>query len=250
MVALQASIGALNDLRDAPLDAGRKPGKPIPIGRATTGDARIVIAAGLLGGLALSAPSGAETVAVAVAGVACGYVYDLGLSRTATSWLPFAIAVPLVPVYAWLGATGALVPSLIVLVPIGFLAGAGLAIANGLADLERDEAAGAASTARRLGRDRAWIAHAGLLATAVVLAVLLFPLSDGGAAVQQGPVLGGVSLGAFIRIGFAAGAVLVGVGVLLGRGGGPARRERAWELEAIGVAVVGAAWVAGIVVAG
>ena len=30
MTALQASIGALNDLVDAPSDRGRKPGKPIP----------------------------------------------------------------------------------------------------------------------------------------------------------------------------------------------------------------------------
>ena len=30
MVLLQASVGALNDLVDAPSDAGRKPGKPIP----------------------------------------------------------------------------------------------------------------------------------------------------------------------------------------------------------------------------
>ena len=32
MTALQASIGSLNDLVDAPRDAGRKPGKPIPAG--------------------------------------------------------------------------------------------------------------------------------------------------------------------------------------------------------------------------
>ncbi len=38
MTALQASIGALNDLVDAPRDAGHKPGKPIPAGLVHAGD--------------------------------------------------------------------------------------------------------------------------------------------------------------------------------------------------------------------
>ena len=38
MTALQVSIGTLNDLVDAPRDAGRKPGKPIPAGLVTPRD--------------------------------------------------------------------------------------------------------------------------------------------------------------------------------------------------------------------
>ena len=47
-------------------------------------------------------------------------------------------------------------------------------------------------------------------------------------------------------LGLVLGAVLVATGIAIGRDGGPLRRERAWELEAIGVAVVGADWVAGV----
>lgn len=243
MVALQASIGALNDLLDAPLDAGRKPGKPIPRGRASRRDAAAIVVAGLGLGVAGSLPSGSLATAVAAAGVACGYVYDLGLSRTRWSWLPFAIALPLVPIYAWVGATGVLPVSLLLLVPIGVVAGAGLALANGLADLERDQAAGVMTAAVRLGVSRGWLAHLGLMAVAIGLAAIALPRGPGAGAVVGGgsglPVLG-----------FVGGAALILVGLVIGRGGGPARRERAWELEAIGTAFIGAAWVAAVAASG
>ena len=35
-----------------------------------------------------------------------GLLYDLRLRGTALSWFPFAVGIPLLPVYAWLGATG------------------------------------------------------------------------------------------------------------------------------------------------
>ena len=82
MLALQASIGALNDLVDAPIDAAEKPAKPIPAGLMSRGAARGVAATGLVAGILLSVPSGAATVCVAVAGVGLGYLYDLRLSRT------------------------------------------------------------------------------------------------------------------------------------------------------------------------
>ncbi len=66
MTALQASIGTLNDLVDAPRDAGHKPGKPIPArtrpGRCGSGSWSSR-SAGV--GLGLSVPSGVWTVALA-----------------------------------------------------------------------------------------------------------------------------------------------------------------------------------------
>ena len=52
MTALQASIGTLNDLVDAPRDAGRKPGKPIPAGTVSIGTARSVAVGAAAVGLA------------------------------------------------------------------------------------------------------------------------------------------------------------------------------------------------------
>ncbi|HYL41246.1 MAG TPA: UbiA family prenyltransferase, partial [Candidatus Binatus sp.] len=170
MLALQISIGALNDLVDADLDRGRKPGKPIPRGVVTTSEAAMVAIIGLAVGLALSAPSGAPTVLVAAAGAGCGYAYDLRLSRTGWSWLPLAAALPLVPLYAWLGATGTLPGELVAIMPAGLLAGAALALANGLADLERDRAAGTAAAVVRIGPTPAWALHTTALGGAVVIA--------------------------------------------------------------------------------
>lgn len=241
MVALQASIGALNDLVDVRLDAGRKPGKPIPRGRASRQDALVIAVVGLGAGLAATLPSGLPATAVAAAGVACGYLYDVRLSRTAWSWLPLAIALPLLPIYAWLGATGSLPTSVLLLVPIGVLAGSGLGLANGLADLERDQAGGVATAAVRLGVPRAWRAQAVLMVAAIAVAAIGLPRGPGTDGVL------GIGLAGF---GLAGGSALILLGLAIGRGGGPSLRERAWELEAIGTALVGAAWVAGVAASG
>jgi 4-hydroxybenzoate polyprenyltransferase len=231
MVALQASIGALNDLLDVPLDRGRKPGKPIPAGLVPPAAAAIVVVGGAIIGGLLSWASGWMTAGLAVAILAVGYAYDGWFKGTAWSWLPFAIGIPLLPVYAWAGAAGVVPAQFTVLVPCAGLAGAALAIANSLADVERDSEAGVTSVARRLGYGAAWALHAGL--HGVVLVVALATL----------PVLGTVGPGAAVA---ALGSAVILAGVAAGRGRGPEVRERAWELEAVGVAILGAGWLAAV----
>lgn len=242
MLGLQVSIGALNDLVDASRDATTKPGKPIPRGTATRTAAIAITGVGLLLAGLLVLPSGPAALGVLAACAACGYAYDLRLSRTALSWLPLAVALPLVPVFAWVGATGAIPAALLPIVPAGILAGAGLALGNGLADLERDRSVGAATAAVRLGFRGTWGLQAALLAAAVALVVAGRPdlLS-----VRPGPaaILGGVA----VVVGI--GSLALGMGLSaggLGRGGGAQRRERAWELEAIGIALVAAGWLASL----
>ena len=150
MTALQASIGALNDVVDAPRDRGLKPGKPIPAGLVSPGSAWAVVVVAAALGVGLSIPSGAATVGLAVVVLAIGYGYDLVFKGTAWSWLPFAIGIPLLPVFGWLGTTGGLPDSFAILLPVAVIAGAALAIANARADAERDTAAGVG-----LGRDSA-----------------------------------------------------------------------------------------------
>jgi len=114
MVALQAGIGAANDVVDAPRDAGHKPGKPIPAGLVSQALARRVVVVAFAVGLSLAALSGgAAAVALAIVGVAIGLAYDFRLKGTAWSWLPFAVGIPVLPVFSWIGATGNL--------PIAFL---------------------------------------------------------------------------------------------------------------------------------
>ncbi len=230
MTALQASIGALNDIVDAPRDEGLKPGKPIAAGLIPPLLAWTVVFAAAALGLGLSAPSGAATTGLAVVVLAIGYGYDLVVKGTVWSWFPFAIGIPLLPVFGWLGTMGGLTGSFAVLLPVAVVAGAALAVANSRADAERDAAAGVESVATRLGPERSWALHAGLLAAVVGLAIVTL-------------VAGAASSAALLS---AIGAGLViGLGVALGRRANSAGRERAWELEAVGVALLAAAWLAG-----
>ena len=233
MVALQASIGALNDVVDATSDVGRKPGKPIPAGLVTrrTGRAVAVIGAGL--GLALALPSGPGLVALAGLGLGIGYAYDLAAKGTVWSWVPLAVGIPVLPVFAWFGTTARLPAAFSILLPAAILAGAALAIANARADQERDVAAGLDSVAIRLGPAGAWRTGAGL--QAIVAFVALASLWLGG--------------GSAVAVGCAIGAGLIvaaGVGWARPPTSTPARRERAWEIQAIGVALLAAAWLAGV----
>jgi 4-hydroxybenzoate polyprenyltransferase len=230
MTLLQVAIGTLNDVADAPRDGGRTPLKPIPAGLVSIPLAKAVSVVAAVGGLLLVAPSGAGTVAIALAGLGCGVVYDLALSRTAISWLPLAIALPLVPIYAWLGATGALPLALFVIVPMAALAGGGLAIGNALVDVEADRASSRATVAVAIGMAAAWRLHALTLGSAVVLAVVLLP---GGGSPASLPAI-------------AAGAVGLGAGILLVLAGTAFRRRLAWQLEAAGVASIGVGWILAI----
>jgi 4-hydroxybenzoate polyprenyltransferase len=239
MLGLQVSIGALNDLVDAPRDATTKPGKPIPRGAASAGDARWIAGLGLGVAVALVAPSGPAALVVLGACAACGYGYDLRLSRTAISWLPLAVALPLVPVFAWVGATGSLPGDLLAIVPAGGLAGAGLALANALADLDRDRSTGARSAAVRLGQRATWVIQAVLVLGAVVVALVGRP------AALTGGGLGRLVLGAGVLV-LLVGVGLGGGSVDPGRRGEAQRRERAWELEAGGVALVAVGWLASL----
>jgi 4-hydroxybenzoate polyprenyltransferase len=232
MTALQASIGAVNDLHDAPADAGMKPGKPIPSGLVSVPVARGVAVGGAVLGLALAATVDPRVALLAVVVLAIGYGYDLIAKGTVWSWLPFAAGIPILPVYGWLGGAGELPGFFAVLVPVAVIAGAALAIANGRADLDRDAAAGVASIATRLGLGRSWWLHAGLWA--VVAGVALAWLGGQGV-----PARG------WIPVVVAAG--LVAAGVAVSRGGNPARRERAWQLEAVGAGVALLAWVRAVI---
>jgi len=231
MLCLQASIGALNDLRDLDRDRGRKPAKPLPRGLVSVPAARLIAGTGLAAGLLLSLAGGPPAVAVALAGAATGYAYDLGLKTTAWSWLPFAAGVPLLVLFAWLGAGAALPGAFLLLVPLALAGGAALALSNELADDERDRGTGLRTAVGALGRRRAW--QADLVLQATVIVVALGSLIVGGAAIES--------------IGVADGsAALTMIEVALSRGHRPTTRERGWELQAIGLAGLGLAWLAGL----
>jgi 4-hydroxybenzoate polyprenyltransferase len=232
MTCLQLGIGVVNDVVDAPRDAGRKPGKPIPAGlvapRAARVAAGLAFAAGIL--LALTVRPGLAGLGLLVVGI--GLAYDLRLKGTAWSWLPFAVGIPILPVYGWFGAAGSLPPPFAALIPAAVAAGAGLAIGNSLVDVERDEAAGATSVAARLGPDRAAAVTAGLYAVVGVVGVV-------SAAIAGTPPSWLAAL--------AVVAVIAAAAPLLVRARPPADRERAWRAEAVALAIFAVVWLLAVV---
>jgi len=237
MVALQASIGTLNDLLDAGHDAGREPPKPIPAGLVSRGEARAVWVGSAVLGLLLVVPSGGLTLVVAVIGLLDGYAYDRFAKGTEWSWLPFAVGIPLVPVFGWVGTGTPLPAPFAILVPCAMLAGAALAIANASADLERDLASGTASVAARLGLQRAWLVHAGLLAVAVmIMAATLLAATPGSGSLAI------AALGVAIVIAGAALGATAGDRLATAR-----QRGLGWEVEAVGMGLLATAWLVGLV---
>ena len=231
MTALQLGIGTVNDLVDAPRDAGRKAGKPIPAGLVSPTGARLLAIGSFIVGTALAASVSRATSLLAPVVIAIGLAYDLRLKGTAWSWLPFAIGIPILPVFGWVGVAGSLPLAFIVLLPAAVAAGAALAIANALVDVERDRDAGISSIAVRLGPTRARRVGVTLLVTIWAAAVGSVIAGAGGV-----PALAAVTL---------AGSIPA-IAAIVSRSASPARRERAWQAEAIGLAALAAVWLAAV----
>ena len=126
------------------------------------------------------------------------------------------------------GRPGRCPPAFAVLVPVAVAAGAALAIGNARADVERDAASGVASIAIALGPRRAWAVQVVILAAVGVVAV-------GSAAPWRGAAARPGRPDRRRRPGPPLAAAA-------SRDLRPAALERAWEVEAIGVAALGVAW--------
>ncbi len=241
MLAIQVAIGATNDVADADRDAAAKPGKPIPAGLVGSGLARFVAVSGLAIGLALAATVSAGAVALAAAGASAGVAYDLRLKGTVLAWLPFAVGIPLLPLFAWWGVRQELPPALLVAAALAVPAGAALAIANALPDLERDGGSGVRSVATILGRRRA-----GRAVTALQLVV------GGGAIGSYLVLIGSRPVGPVVPAGplLAGAIILLVVGVFLGSGDSVTSRQRGWEVQAVALGILAAAWLGGLASAG
>lgn len=235
MTLIQFAIGALNDVVDAPRDVGRRSGKPIPAGLVSERSAQRIVRACAAGGLLLALLGGTALAALALIGLGVGVLYDLRAKGTTLSWLPLAVGVPLLPVYGWFGATGSLPGVFLVLVPAAANAGTALAIANAIVDMERDEAAGSSSIALALGPVRSAILVLGLQGVVAALAL-------GTTAVLGAPP------GWFVAVLLASAAPIGGavLGLAAAGRGGPALREVAWEIQAVGTSLLAVAWLAAL----
>ncbi|HEY4189267.1 MAG TPA: UbiA family prenyltransferase [Candidatus Limnocylindrales bacterium] len=236
MTLLQFAIGALNDLVDAPVDRIGKPNKPIPAGLVAPPVAQATVVVAAAGGLLLAVPGGIGLLLVGVAALGIGVWYDLRAKGTTLSWLPFALGIPLLPVFGWYGAIGSLPAVFIVLIPAAANAGTALAMANTIVDYERDDAAGIESIALSLGLRRAsWLV--------VALHGVVAALAIGTAAVVGAPT--GWALAVLITACVPVAGGILGL-VAVYRGDGPSWRELAWEIQAVGAGLLAVAWLSAL----
>jgi 4-hydroxybenzoate polyprenyltransferase len=235
MLLLQFAIGAANDVVDLPRDLRSRRSKPIPLGRVTTREAVALVAIATCVGLAAAASVGLGAVAVGIAGLAVGLLYDVWLKGTAFSWLPFAAGVALLPIYAWVGSTGTLTSAFWAIIPLALIAGAALAAANSVADLESDREAGVSSVAMWLGRRGSLVAGGvalGLVQLAVVVSTALSAVSP----VVLFAELTGIALG--------------WVGLRLNAARNDRLARLGWEVEAVGIVSLGIGWLVALASAG
>ncbi|MDP9314858.1 MAG: UbiA family prenyltransferase [Chloroflexota bacterium] len=174
MAGVQLAIGALNDYVDLPLDRTAKPWKPLVAGVVQPATALWLTAAGLSIGLLLVAPLGYVMVSFTIIGAGAALIYNLYLKRTLWSWVPYVIALPLLPIWVWTGLRG-WDPRLLWLYPLGGLMTVALHLADTLPDIAADARYGVRGLAHRLGERRArhlcWLAMAAAPGLAVLAAL-------------------------------------------------------------------------------
>jgi 4-hydroxybenzoate polyprenyltransferase len=229
MLALQCSIGAANDFSDEALDARTKPWKPIPAGLVAAPTARNVAvafaAASVLVATLVSPPIGA----LAAGMLACGLVYDFWLKPTPWAWVCFSIAFALLPVYAWLGATGALPPRIEFVVSLAIVGGPAIQLSNGLIDLDSDRAGGLRTLAVALGRRLALVVLGLLLVALHALAWLTLARVSGAAGVLV-----------------ALASTLALVGYVLSACPSDRARQAGWSVQAAAICVLGVGWLSAV----
>ena len=166
--AMQLSIGILNDYCDRHLDMLGRKNKPIVLGLIRPHEA-------LLAGLLMIAimfvillPLNLFALLAAIGYLALGQIYNLGLKSTPLSGFLFALAMPLLPLYAFAGIGH--IPSMVIwFLPIGALLGVALNLANSLPDIEEDAAGNAHTLAVTLGAKGSFLACPLLIALAALL---------------------------------------------------------------------------------
>ena len=170
--AMQVSIAMLNDFCDRRIDAQSKPEKPIPRGLILPSEALIAgfLMIAIMFVLLIQLPLLALVISLCY--LALGQAYNLGLKSTPLSGIVFALAMPLIPLYAFAGV-GRTPPIIFWLVPAGFLLGIALNLANSLPDLEEDKAQGIKTLAVVLGVRRSFTAcHLLIVSCAAMIGML------------------------------------------------------------------------------
>jgi 4-hydroxybenzoate polyprenyltransferase len=230
----QIAIGAVNEIADISLDRVAKPWKPIPSGLVTVRGAWTLTAAGLVLMVACGVQFGMVSLALLCLGTGLGLAYDLWFKRGRLAWLPYTLALPLLPIWVQACVSG-FDPRALLLYPLGVPGTAAVYLAQSASDAASDRAAGLENPGSRLGQRRtlrlAWLLA--LLTPALGLAVAV-ALPSLGADPRRMAVAAMLSWA----------VVLAGAGLLARR---PAAGTRAlFGLLAVALVIAGFGWMAAL----
>jgi 4-hydroxybenzoate polyprenyltransferase len=229
--AMQLSIAALNDYCDRNLDAVSKKNKPIPLGWVRPREALIAGLLLIVLMVLLLLPLNPLALLISLLYLAFGQGYNLGLKATPFSGIVFALAIPLIPVYAFVGV-GRVIPLVFWLVPVAALLGVALNLANSLPDIEEDAAGNARTLAVILGVRGSFIVCPLLI---LLGGLLIATLSLGGVVPAQLWVVLPTLLLAFLAV--------VALWLFFGPQKPLSTRKRYFYLVALTCLVLGGGWV-------
>lgn len=213
----QLSIGWSNDLIDRPRDlAAGRADKPLASGEVPIRWVQTGCVLALISCAGFSLACGIPAALTHAVVVGAGWAYNLGLKATVWSWLPYAVAFGVLPVFVSLSGTPGLLPPW--WWPVGAaLLGIGAHLLNVLPDLAEDARTGVRGLPHRLGPQQIR-RYAVLALSAASLAVVVGaapPLWAVAAAATVVITLAVVTLRAHGRAPFLAGIGIALVDVLL-----------------------------------
>ncbi|MFM1973859.1 MAG: hypothetical protein RLZZ345_943 [Actinomycetota bacterium] len=173
----QLSVGWLNDLVDAALDGSvARANKPLVAGTLQRSALKVAIAVALIFVVPLSFLAAGWIGGLAhILAVASAQIYNLYLSRTIWSWLPYAVSFGLLPLFVAQAASTDVWPEA-TMIALFVLVGVIAHLLNAVPDIAIDREAGKGGLAVSLGRKKSLLLASGLLVVAIGFASYLVSL--------------------------------------------------------------------------
>ncbi|MDQ3691462.1 MAG: UbiA family prenyltransferase [Chloroflexota bacterium] len=187
----QILTGALNDWADRGRDALVQRTKPIPSGQVGPRVALRLAASGLALQVATSMPLGAAPLLLGLAASGSGMAYNLWLSRSVASFVPYLVSFALLPIWIAVGVGAPLDRVAAAPLLVGPFAVAAH-LANTVRDFDADARLGSGNLAQRLGRRTAFALAWGMAMAVGIGVGTAFVV--GGSTHGVGPGLGAVGI--------------------------------------------------------
>lgn len=173
----QISIAVFNDVCDVDLDREGHPNRPLPRGALGLTSGRLLVLLAGLASIAIAGTFGLLSTILVFTGTASGLAYSLWFKWSRLSWLPFALAFPLLPAWECL-----LFHNHVSMLWTFWLIGAPVAVAihlaDSLPDIDTDTLHPAANVVITLGRSRAAGLCRLLVVGGAILSIGLSPLAS------------------------------------------------------------------------